>query len=349
MRFGLFHSVQWPRGAAQRDVYLEAVEEIVQAEALGYHSAWLTEHHFSRHGIISDSLSVLSHLAGRTSRIRLGTAVTVLPFHNPIRLAETAATVDLLSDGRLDLGIGRGYQWSEFNGFGMDMTDRAARFDECLDIITRSWASEAGFEHAGPFWNYGLVDAQPKPVQQPHPPIWVATDSEDGLRRCAVEGWGVMLPQGRPLKNIARSVELYRTVLSSEGIPFDPEKLVVARALHVGVTDEAAWATAGPHYSSFIEGAITAAAGPNGPARAHNPFESDSFASSYEDSVVFGSPETCARKTLQLRDLGVEYIIWFTRFGSLPHADTIRTLQRFASEVRPALPQQGRIPEAITS
>ncbi|MCU1454114.1 MAG: Alkanal monooxygenase alpha chain [Acidimicrobiales bacterium] len=345
MKFGLFHSVQWPAGSAQCDVYREAITEIVHADELGYHSAWLTEHHFSRHGIISDSLSVLSHLAGRTEKIRLGTAVTVLPFHNPIRLAEAAATVDLLSGGRLDLGVGRGYQWSEFNGFDIEMSDRAARFDECLDLLVRAWSAGDGFEHAGDYWTFGLVDPQPKPVQQPHPPIWVATDSEDGLRRCAREGWGVMLPQGRPLRNIERSVELYRKVLDEEGLAFDPEKLVVARALHVAATDDEAMAVAGPQYASFIEGALTAAAGPNGPARAHNPFESDTFASSYADSVVFGSPETCVTKTLQLQDLGVEYVIWFTRFGNLPHAATIQTLDRFAREVAPAL-SHGFVSEA---
>ncbi|HEY0518429.1 MAG TPA: LLM class flavin-dependent oxidoreductase [Ilumatobacteraceae bacterium] len=334
MKFGLFHTVQWPASRQQTDVYREAMDEIVLADELGFHAAWLTEHHFSRHGIISDTMAVLAYLAARTKQIRLGTAVTVLPFHNPVRLAETIATIDVLSGGRVDLGIGRGYQWSEFNGFNIDMDERATRFDEVLDVMMKSWASTEAFEFEGPHWKYGLVDPQPKPVQRPHPPIWVATESDDGLRRCAREGWGVMLPQGRPLHVVEKAVKAYHDALDHEGVPFNPEMLVLARALHISDSDDSAWAVAGPEYSAFIEGAIVAAAGPKGPtSRAHNPFATEKFA----DSVVFGSPETCIKQTERLRDLGVEYVIWFTRFGELAHADTIRTLERFASEVAPAL------------
>lgn len=333
MKFGLFHTVQWTAGREQVDLYREALDEIVRADQLGYQSAWLTEHHFSRHGIISDTLSVLGHLAARTKRIRLGTAVTVLPFHNPVRLAETIATVDLLSGGRLDIGTGRGYQWSEFNGFGIDMDDRAERFDEALEIMMTSWRSSQPFEYTGRYWQYGLVEPQPKPVQVPHPPVWVATDNEDGFRRCAREGWGVMLPQGRPLHVVEKCVKLYRATLDDEGVAFDPSKLVLARALHVGPTEDEAWATAGPAYAAFIDGAAEAAAGPNGPVRrAHNPFETEKFA----DSVVFGSAASCVQQTERIRDLGVDYVIWFTRFGGVTHGETIRTLERFAEEVAPA-------------
>jgi alkanesulfonate monooxygenase SsuD/methylene tetrahydromethanopterin reductase-like flavin-dependent oxidoreductase (luciferase family) len=159
----------------------------------------------------------------------------------------------------------------------------------------------------------------------------VATESDDGLRRCAREGWGVMLPQGRPLHVVEKAVKAYHDALDHEGVPFNPEMLVLARALHISDSDDSAWAMAGPEYSAFVEGAIVAAAGPKGPtSRAHNPFATEKFA----DSVVFGSPETCIKQTERLR---VEYVIWFTRFGELAHGDTIRTLERFASEVAPAL------------
>ena len=110
MQVGLFHSIQWPEGSNQQDRYDQALTQACHADEAGFDSVWLTEHHFSRHGIVSDSLMVLAHLAARTSSVRLGTAVSVLPLHHPVRLAEAAATVDQLSGGRLDLGIGRGYQ-----------------------------------------------------------------------------------------------------------------------------------------------------------------------------------------------------------------------------------------------
>ena len=126
MKFGLFHSVQLPDPSQQERYYREALEQVLHAERLGYSSVWFTEHHFTRHGIVSDTFSVLAYLAGITSSIRLGTAVTVLPFHNPVRLAEQTATVDVLSNGRLELGVGRGYQWGEFHRMGIPM-DEATR------------------------------------------------------------------------------------------------------------------------------------------------------------------------------------------------------------------------------
>ena len=118
MKFGLFHSIQWPQGSIQSDRYRQGIAEALLAERRGFDSVWLTEHHFTEHGIISDSLCLLAFLAAETEKVRLGTAVTVLPFHDPVRLAESAAMVDVLSNGRLDLGVGRGYQWLEFNGGG---------------------------------------------------------------------------------------------------------------------------------------------------------------------------------------------------------------------------------------
>src|SRR5262245_34974371 len=128
MKFKLFQSVQLPEPGAQAKYYKEALEQVLRAEQLGFDSVWLTEHHFSRHGIVPASLTVLAYLAGRTTTLRLGTAVAVLPFHNPIRLAEEAATVDVLSNGRLDLEVGRGYQWGEVHEFDIQMDDATRRF-----------------------------------------------------------------------------------------------------------------------------------------------------------------------------------------------------------------------------
>src|ERR671914_2176343 len=149
MQIGLFHSIQWPEGSGQTERYAQALAQACHADALGFDSVWLTEHHFSRHGIVSDSLTVLGHLAARTSHARLGTAVSVLPLHHPLRFAEAAATVDQLSDGRLDLGIGRGYQPGEFRGFGVDIGEKHARFAEAVDVLQRVWSADGPVSHAG--------------------------------------------------------------------------------------------------------------------------------------------------------------------------------------------------------
>ena len=149
MKFGLFHSVQLPDPAKQNQYYRDALEQVLWAEQLGYDSVWMTEHHFSRHGIVSASLSVLAYLAGLTSTIRLATAVTVLPFHNPIQIAEEAATVDLLSNGRLDLGVGRGYQWGEYHKLNIPMDEADRRFQESMEVMTRAWTDGEPFDHRG--------------------------------------------------------------------------------------------------------------------------------------------------------------------------------------------------------
>jgi alkanesulfonate monooxygenase SsuD/methylene tetrahydromethanopterin reductase-like flavin-dependent oxidoreductase (luciferase family) len=333
MRFGLFHTVQWPPGTDQPAMYEQSLREAVHADELGMSSVWLTEHHFSRHGLISDNLVVLAHLAARTSRIRLGTAVSVLPFHNPVRLAEAAATVDVLSGGRLDFGVGRGYQWGEFHGFGVDMAERRERFDEALDVIVRSWTATEPFDHVGAAWRFGAVDPQPKPMQSPHPPIWMATDSEDGLLQCAALDRGVMFPQGRSLDVVADQVGRYQRALAVAGRPYDPQKVVLARALYVDETDDRAWEVAGRSYVTFLDNAARLARAPGGQAPAVNPFDTEDL----QDAVVFGSAATCAAQLARIRDLGIEHVLFFVRFADLSHGRIIASLDRFAAEVAPAL------------
>ena len=149
MKFGLSHSVQLPNPSEQDRYYRESLEQVLHTERLGYNSVWFTEHHFTRHGIVSATTTVLAYLAGVTETIRLGTAVTVLPFHNPIQLAEQTATVDVLSNGRLDLGVGRGYQWGEFHRMNIPMNEASRRFEESMEVLTRAWTSIEPFDHRG--------------------------------------------------------------------------------------------------------------------------------------------------------------------------------------------------------
>ena len=142
MRFGLFGSAQAKRGGPDVDSgagFREFVERNVEAEALGYESTFLVEHHFTGFGQVSATLNLLTWIGARTTTLRLGTAVLVLPWHNPVLLAEQAATLDLLSDGRLDFGIGKGYRYNEFAGFCIPMEEAEARFDECLEVMIKAW------------------------------------------------------------------------------------------------------------------------------------------------------------------------------------------------------------------
>src|SRR5215204_4789199 len=166
MRFGLFGgATAKAQQANDSQIYSEFIDYIVEAEALGFESVFLVEHHFTGMAQVSATLTFLSYLAARTKRMRLGTAVTVLPWHNPVLLAEQAATVDLVSGGRLDLGIGRGYRYSEFAGFCMPIEEAGERYDEALEVIKKAWTSTKRFSHHGKRWHFEDIIVEPPPIQ----------------------------------------------------------------------------------------------------------------------------------------------------------------------------------------
>jgi len=330
MQFGLFQSAQWPEGTIQQDRLFDAIEQSVLVEELGFDSVFMTEHHFSRHGIVPDNLAMLAYLAARTTRIRLGTAVTVLPLHDPIRVAESVALVDLLSNGRVEFGIGRGYQWGEFDGFGLSLDDRVARFEEAYEVILRAWRTTEPFTHHGRFWQYHDVQPQPQPLQRPHPPIWMATTSEDGFELCVERGWGVMLPQAVSLDVVEQWVGAYRNAFERSGKAFDPSKLILARALYVGDDDDHAWNEAGPAYREFLERAQQVAQSPDN-AGAPLSFDLDRIA----DTAMICGPEACIEKLQDVRALGIEYVIFFSNMGGLSHRRVIDSLRRFGEAVMP--------------
>jgi alkanesulfonate monooxygenase SsuD/methylene tetrahydromethanopterin reductase-like flavin-dependent oxidoreductase (luciferase family) len=163
MQFGLFGSAAARRGGPEFDSsegFRDFIEYNVEAEALGFHSTFVVEHRFTGYGQVSATLSLLTWLGARTRRLRLGTAVIVLPWHNPVLLAEQAATLDLLSGGRLDFGIGKGYRYNEFAGFCVPMEEADARFEECLEVILKAWSADEPFSHRVAAQGYSLLLGQ---------------------------------------------------------------------------------------------------------------------------------------------------------------------------------------------
>src|SRR6266581_4787262 len=181
MQFGIFGSAQ----ASTQDLgpetgqgFRDYLDHAVEAEALGYRSSFLVEHHFTGWNQVSATLMLLACLAMKTTTLRLGTAVTVLPWHNPVLLAEQAATLDLLSGGRLDFGIGKGYRYNEFAGFCVPIEEADARFEESIDVIVKSWTSSEPFSHRGKYWSFEMIVVEPPTAQKLHPPIWMGAGGE---------------------------------------------------------------------------------------------------------------------------------------------------------------------------
>src|SRR5499426_1660922 len=213
MRFGIFGSAQAKRGGPDTDSgagFRDFVELNVEAEALGFVSSFLVEHHFTGFGQVSATLNLLTWVGARTTTLRLGTAVIVLPWHNPVLLAEQAATIDLLSGGRLDFGIGKGYRHNEFAGFATPMEEADARFDESLEVITKAFTANEPFSHHGRFWEYDNIVVEPPTRQRPHPPIWMGAGRPASIKRVAAYGFNLLLDQFAPIATIGERIALFK-------------------------------------------------------------------------------------------------------------------------------------------
>lgn len=334
MRFGLFGSASAPRGGSPEDAargYREFAETNVEAEALGFHASFLVEHHFTGQGQVSATLNLLQWVAARTTRLRLGTAVLVLPWHNPVLLAEQVATVDLLSGGRLDLGVGRGYRWSEFEGFGMAPEEAGARFEETLEVLLRSLSSDDRFTHQGRFWHFRDILVEPPPAQRPHPPVWMAAATEEGVREVATRGFNLLLDQFASPARLRALIACFRQEVEARGGRHDPMRVAVARNIRVAETAEEI-GEASARQAEAHRGMIALSRGPSA-ARAGQRSHILGYAETVEatlEHALIGPPEAIAAGLDALRDAGVEYVL--VNAGRAPR----ETLRRLAREVMPA-------------
>ena len=333
MRFGLFGGAAVPRGepaALSARRLADYIETNVEAEALGYYATFLTEHHFTGVGQISVPLQVLTAIAMRTSKLRLGTAVMVLAWHNPAMLAEQAATLDVISNGRLELGIGKGYRASEFSGFAMPMQEAEGRFDEAFAVLKQAFVSQERFSHHGTYWHFDNVLVEPQPVQRPHPPLWIAAGNPNSIRKVAELGCNLLLDQFQSPAQIKERIALYRSVVESQERSFDPRMVAVARNVYVaeGAADrEAALVRQIAVHRRMVELSQRADAS----NRSHI-LQYDTTPGSTEESALYGSAEETVARLRELHAAGVTQVL-INGGGEKP----IESLRRFAKQVMPEL------------
>jgi len=328
MRFGLFGSAQ----ARRRDGdpahgFRDYIDYAVEAEALGFVSAFLVEHHFTGIGQVSAPLGLLSWVAARTTRLRLGTAVMVLPWHNPVLLAEEAATLDLLSGGRLDFGVGKGYRHNEFSGFAMAIGEAEARFAEALEIILESWTASERFSHRGRFWRFDDIMVEPAPAQQPHPPLWMAAGSPASIRAVAARGANLLLDQFASVDATAERLAYFRAAVAAEGRAFDPGMVAVAR--NIFVTENAAETAAALERLRRQHAHMMALSQHPGRQVASHILSYAEAPGASEAAALYGTPDMVVRELRRLEQAGVEYVL-------LNSGGTAReNLRRFARHVMP--------------
>jgi len=324
MKFGLFGSAQAQRGGPDLDSgqgFRDWIDYHVEAEALGYTSAFVVEHHFTGYGQVSASLNLLTWLAARTKTIRLGTAVLVLPWHNPVLLAEQAATLDLISGGRLDFGIGKGYRHNEFAGFRVPPEEAEPRFEESVEVMTRAFVSRERFSHRGKFWQFDDIVVEPPPSQQPHPPFWVAAGSEASIRKAAERKFNLILDQYASPEVIGQRIALYRSAGMANG------RIAVARQAYVA-NDRADAVAALQKQAAWNKRTVEVSRAPDGKTGSHV-LAYAATPQGTEANALYGTPHEISETLGKLQAAGVEYII-LTLLGGKDQ------LRRFAREVMPA-------------
>jgi natural product biosynthesis luciferase-like monooxygenase protein len=347
MKFGLFYLFSDFGDIAQDQLFHEVLEEIEYAEELGFDAVWLPEHHFAIYGMLGNPMVLAAAIAQRTRRLQIGTAIMVLPFQHPLRLAEDAALVDVVSQGRLLLGLGRGYQPPEFHGFGIPQQASRQMFLDGFEIVKRALSGER-FKYEGQFWKIEEpVEIFPKPIQQPHPPFYLAAISPETYEVAARLGISLLRsPTFTDLETVTKAFEDYRTRMRGYG--HDPDALdqpFLVRT-YVAPTDEEAKAEA-KHVVWYYH--LLASLLPGAPARPQAssyegyPKAASRLATVTEDDVwergsCFGSPERVV--TLMKKYLGrtgTNHLAVEMRIGGLEHKKVLRSMELFAKEVMPAL------------
>lgn len=308
--------------------YRQLIDGVVEAERLGFHSIFLVEHHFTGSAQISASLNLLTYLAARTSRIRLGTAVVVVPWHNPVLLAEQAATVDLLSNGRLDFGVGKGYRPNEFQRFCIPLEEATERFEESIGLIKRALTSDERFSHHSKRWHFEDIIVEPPPVQRPHPPFWLAAGRPDSVRKAAEDGYSLLLDQFATFELTLERLRIYRDAVEAAGRRFDPMTVGVARSIAIVRNAEERERALGRRMQSLdrMNRLATTADRRYVSSMASDP----DLRRAAEEGTLIGTPEEIVEMIGRLRDGGVGYILLSSAYV------TPGLMQSFAEEIMPA-------------
>jgi alkanesulfonate monooxygenase SsuD/methylene tetrahydromethanopterin reductase-like flavin-dependent oxidoreductase (luciferase family) len=341
MKFGVFFLLQSPDMRPATDLYNDVLEQAEVAERLGFDHVWLAEHHFSSYGYSPQPLMLAVAVAQRTRRIRIGTGVLVLPLHNPVRLAEEIAMADVLSDGRIDVGIGRGYQPYEFERFGLDLADSRERYNETLDIILKALSNQT-FSYEGKYFNIPPTTIFPRPVQTPHPPVWTVAQSADSIRFTVQRGYNCLMSGPLPLLREFRSI-FDQEVAANGGRA--PELLGTHRYMYVADTEEEALANIQhPLWHWRVAGHLkagTARVTADGGAIPDVMPEEPSIPDYRRDYLLWGTTDYVIERIREYQELtGVNYLSCFLSLGTIPKEKLIQEMEIIADKIMPVFREE---------
>ncbi len=353
MKFGQLHLFEHPMGRTEKEIIDEQFDIMVRAEDYGFDSVWPAEHHFREYGHCPTPALVLAALAARTKHIRLGTGVVVLPLNHPVRVAEEFAFLDVLSDGRVDLGIGRGYQPHEYKGYGVDQSRSQDIFRESVEIIQKAWTEEQ-FSYQGEFYQFEDLSVRPKPLQKPHPPIWMASLSPETFDLCGRYGFNLLCAPvfGFDVRTGAKQIQQYRDALTAHGRNLADAGIASLSMTYVAETTQQA-------LDEFAEGVMwymRTFAKYGAPPKGQDPVPTFEMYAQIRDllelaewdrlvragAVICGSPDEVVNRIGEMSDLCgfTEYLAW-TRIGGLAHDKVMNCMELMASKVMPQLRGMG--------
>ena len=327
MKVGVLQFFSWPdRKVPLPAVYQRALARVDVMERSGYDAIWLAEHHFTGYSVCPSVHVMATHVAARTQRLRIGTAVTLAALYHPLRIAEEVALIDVLSGGRVNWGAGRGFDATEFANFGVAPEESSERFREAVEVVLAAWKS-ARLDFSGKFHRFANLEVLPKPLQQPHPPTWIAATSPDPIAWAAGRGLSILMDPHSTHAEIARKRELYRERLEASGFSLAGRDLPMARLVAIAESDAEAEAVA-RRGAAWTTGSYVK-------AKTMNAFRSDGAELDptehyLNDVIIHGSPDKVVDQLQRLRE---EMFLDYLMLAPLSE----RTFSLFTEKVLPRL------------
>jgi luciferase family oxidoreductase group 1 len=346
LHFGTFLLMQSPSAQSSEEMFARAIEQAQAAEDLGFRNIWLAEHHFSTYGYVGRPVQLATYIAAKTTRLRVGTAVIVVPLHHPLIVAEEIAMLDVLAGGRVDIGLGRGYQYYEFERLGLELDSARARWDESVDIIVQALRGEP-FTYNGTLYQIPETTVFPRVMQKPHPPIWVTAQSPESVEATVRRGFNLLTGGfGVPVERMAEFRRLFDRLVA-EVSPASVPEVGVQRAVYVTESDadardaaeQARWnmrvtLSLRNHYERVDAGNAVPVPLPNEPS-------TDDL---LERFLVIGTPDTVIRQIQRIKDeVGINHFNCSFWFGDLSQERVLRSMEMFARDVMPAFAESGEM------
>jgi alkanesulfonate monooxygenase SsuD/methylene tetrahydromethanopterin reductase-like flavin-dependent oxidoreductase (luciferase family) len=326
LRFGVAHDFRCPPGSpySLRDVYAQTMEQITELDRLGLDLVWFSEHHFLEDGYLPAFVPVAGAAAALTTRMRISTNISIVPFHHPLRLAEDLAVLDQLSNGRMEFGIGLGYVPKEFEGFRIPIQQRVSRTEECIEILRLAWSGQP-FSYHGKRWDFDDIRVTPDPIQPGGPPLWLAVSSEPGVARAVRYGTHV-LPQGP-----RRLLDNWRASMRAAGVDPDAQRVGIIRTCLVTDDPERDWPPLrdAERYRMRVYSSLSDAAGAGGRATFDDPER-------ITQRVIVGDVDHCASELIAfIREFGLTDVVTWGSAPGFPPDAMMPSMERFTRDVVP--------------